>query len=82
MSYSDFIHGRRAISCASYVPDNSPLVALMLEHPVVTGKKTGVVLCCVVCTFHQHVTRKPSFLIVYDRDRSVNYGWVVYNLPF
>jgi hypothetical protein len=82
VSNSDFIHGRRAIRCASYVPDNSPLVALMLENSVVTGKKTGVVLCCVVCTFHQHVTRNPSFLVVYDRYLCVNYVWVVYNLPF
>lgn len=82
VSHCDFIHGRQAIRCALYVPDNSPLVVLRLEHSVFTGKKNGVVVCCVVCTFHQHVTRKPSFLIVYDRDLSVNYVWVVCILPF
>lgn len=79
---SIFMAGGGSKRCASYVPDNSPLVALMFEHSVVTGKKTGVVLCCVACTFHQHVTRTLAFLIVYDRDLKVNYVWVVYSLPF
>jgi hypothetical protein len=53
----------------------------MSEQSAITGNKAEVVLCCVVCTFDQHVTGTLHSLIVYDRNLGVSYVWFVYSLP-